>query len=173
MLESCEQLNNQAVSLAARGAYTEAIACLRRAITMQKTNYRLWFNLALTYNESGKINDAINAMEKAFLINSTDEEVIDTLAVFNQIAGKLEKAMQYCSLGLAINDKNPHFWNTKGVVHFNLTDYGKACEAFEHAVTLDPYYYDALFNLCDTYSELGNKAGEKACRDQMAMLKRR
>ena len=42
-----------------------------------------------------------------------------------------------------------------------------ACEAFENAVTINSYYYDALFNLRDTYEELGNKAGYQMCVEQM------
>ena len=57
-----------------------------------------------------------------------------------------------------------------GVVYFNRSDYDLASEAFEHAITIHPYYYDALYNLRDTYAELGNKAGVEMCKEQMKQV---
>ena len=44
MLENSEKLNNQAVHLASKGEYEDAIACLKRAITVENSNY-LYFLL--------------------------------------------------------------------------------------------------------------------------------
>ena len=73
--------------------------------------------------------------------------------------------------GLLHNPDNPRIWNTVGVVYFNESDYISASEAFEHAITLNPYYYDAMFNLRDTYEELGNKAGYEECAERLKNLK--
>ena len=43
--------------------------------------------------------------------------------------------------------------------------------AFEQAVSLYPHYYDALYNLRDTYAELGNKVGQAECARLMAQLR--
>ena len=58
MIESCEKLNNQAINLAASGDFEEAIACLKRAITIEKENYLLWFNLGITYRDAGDLQKA-------------------------------------------------------------------------------------------------------------------
>ena len=49
--------------------------------------------------------------------------------------------------------------------------YEDAAEAFEMALSIYPNYYDALFNLRDTYLELGNKTGAKECTECMKRLK--
>ena len=41
MLETPENLNTQAIELASQGYYKEAVACLNRAITIDKKNYLL------------------------------------------------------------------------------------------------------------------------------------
>jgi len=38
MIENSENLNTQAIELAAKGCFTEAIACFKKAITIDKKN---------------------------------------------------------------------------------------------------------------------------------------
>ncbi len=173
MLESSEKLNNQAIVLAQNGEYKEAIACFKRAISIERQNYLLWFNLGLTYRDAGNLEDARTALEKAEEINPDDELVLETLAALCYSMGDDGEAMYYCMLCLDVNICNSHIWNTLGVVYFNRKDYGNACEAFEQAVSIDPYYYDALFNLHDTYEELGNEAGTAECARRMSEIERR
>ncbi|MBR3549104.1 MAG: tetratricopeptide repeat protein, partial [Treponema sp.] len=81
MRETSETLNNQAIELASKGEYKEAIACFIRAISMERQNYLLWFNLGITYRDAGNLEDAKNAIHKAHLMNPYDEEVIESLAI--------------------------------------------------------------------------------------------
>ena len=67
MLENCEKLNNQAINLASKGNFEEAIACLKRAITIEKENYLLWYNLGITYRDAGDLYNAKVSVEKAFI----------------------------------------------------------------------------------------------------------
>ncbi|WP_407397250.1 tetratricopeptide repeat protein [Treponema sp.] len=171
MLESSEQLNNQGVRLAFKGEYTEAIACLKRAITVEKENYLLWFNLALTYRDAGNFDAAKTSMEYALRLNRSNEEIIEALANLCISMGLHDDAMFYCITGLEVNDMNPHFWNTAGVIHFQIEEYAEAADFFEHAVSLSPHYYDALFNLKDTYEQLGNHAGIEECSRRLESFK--
>ncbi|MCR5724235.1 MAG: tetratricopeptide repeat protein [Treponema sp.] len=170
MRENPELLNSQAIELAASGNYREAIACFKRALEIEKTNYLLWFNLAITYRDSGDLALAKDAMEHAYAIEDEDDEVIEMLALICFNTGATEEALQHCAHGLKLNPTNAHIWNTLGVIYFNQGDYELACEAFEHAITINAYYYDALFNLRDTYEELGNEAGVKMCNKQMSAI---
>lgn len=167
MIENVATLNTQAIELASNGQYIEAIACLKRAIALEKHNHLLWYNLGITYRDAGNLSAAKSALLNAHEIDDEDDEVIETLALvcFNQ--GASEEALTYCLEGIAKNPQNAHLWNTLGVIYFNTNDFPVACEAFENAVTINPYYYDALFNLRDTYEELGNKAGYEMCVKQM------
>ena len=169
MLENCEKLNNQAINLASKGNFEEAIACLKRAITIEKENYLLWYNLGITYRDAGDLYNAKVSVEKAFIMNPEDPEVIETLALLNLNLGFIDETMRCCALALHINPENAHIWNTIGVVNFKHGNYTDASEAFEHALVVNPYYYDALYNLRDTYEELGNKAGYEECCARLKM----
>lgn len=167
MTENVMSLNTQAIELASSGQYAEAIACLKRAISLEKYNHLLWYNLGITYRDAGNLRAAKSALLNAHEINEDDDEVLETLALicFNQ--GQNEEALSYCLEGIANNPENAHLWNTIGVIYFNANDFPMACEAFENAVTINSYYYDALFNLRDTYEELGNRVGYEMCVEQM------
>ncbi|MBQ4379049.1 MAG: tetratricopeptide repeat protein [Treponema sp.] len=170
MTENIASLNTQAIEFAENGQFYEAIACLKRAISIERYNHLLWYNLGVTYRDAGNLTDAKAALLHAHEIEEDDDEIIETLALvcFNQ--GCKEEAMAYCLEGLSKNSQNAHLWNTLGVIYFNTNDFHLACEAFENAVTINSYYYDALFNLRDTYEELGNKAGYRMCVEQMKAI---
>lgn len=170
MQENSKSLNNQAIVFAQNGEYQEAIACLKRAITVEKSNTLLYFNLAITYRDAGDINSAINTMEYAYRLNPEDEEIIECLANLYYATGNNETALNYAISGLEINSMNPHFWNMAGVVYFSVSSFDDAAEFFEHAVFLSPNYYDAIYNLRDTYVELNNKAGVEECSRKLNEL---
>lgn len=170
MLENCEKLNNQAIIYAQKGEYDEAIACFKRALTMQKENYLLWYNLGLTYRDAGDLFNAKKTVEQAHSINPSDEEIIETLSHICFTMGNLDEALFYSTSGLKLNLENPRLWNLTGVINFNKAEYDLAAEAFEHAVTLNPYYQDALFNLRDCYEEVGNTKGVEECKKRLSSL---
>ena len=169
--ENVSQLNSQAIKLAANGEYKEAIACFQKAITLEKNNYRLWYNLGVTYRDTGDLLRAKESLDKAYSIETEDDQVIEMLALIDFNIGLTTEALQFCHEGLENNCNNSRLWNTLGVIYFNLEKYENAAEAFEQAITIDPYYYDALFNLRDTYEETGNKVGYKLCNEQLKAIK--
>ncbi len=171
MKENPDSLNSQAIELASQGAYVEAIACFKRAITMARDSSLLWYNLGITYRDAGMLQLSKDALLTAFKINSEDKDIIETLAHICFLLGEHQEALTFCSQGLEQNMRNAHLWNNSGVIFFTQGDYDSACEAFEHAVTIDPNYYDAIFNLRDTYQQLGNTAAAAECDARLKSIK--
>ena len=171
MTENPENLNTQAIELASHGQYVEAIACFKRALTLVRDNSLLWYNLGITYRDAGMLGLATEALLAAHKLNPEDQDVLETLAHTYFLAGELEEALRFCAQGLELNMRNAHLWNNSGVIFFTQGDYDSACEAFEHAVTIDPNYYDAVFNLRDTYQELGNHSAAAECDARLKTIK--
>ena len=172
MIERADSLNNQAIILASDGAYNEAIACFKRAIVIDKGNYLLWFNLGVTYRDAGNLTDAENSLEMAFRIAPEKEDVGETYATICLMQKKFSKVQQICMETLDFNPINPHLWNLLGVTEFQQENYMEASNFFEQAVSINPYYMDALYNLRDTYSVLQNKKGEAACDARIKELEK-
>ena len=170
MTENSESLNTQAIDLASKGEYTDAIACLVSAIRIDRDNYLLWYNLGVTYRDAGQMDSARNALLTARGMNPHDQDVLDSLALVCYSLGRMEEAFQYSFEALSINNMNAHIWNNLGVFYFAENDYEEAAESFEQAVSLYPHYVDALVNLRDTYEELGNTVGVEECRNKLKTL---
>ncbi len=167
-----EILNNQAILLASQGNFDEAIACLNNAITSESDNFLLWYNLAITYRDKGDYKSSHSAMEQAFRLNPYNEDILEAYSELMIKLKNYDDAIVYCTIGLQENINNTHLWNQIGVIHFNLNDYKGASEAFEHALLINPYYYEALFNLRDTYKELHNKSGYEECCRRLKQIKK-
>lgn len=170
MKENAEILNTQAIQLAFKGDFNEAIACFMRALSIEKSNSLLWYNLGVTYRDLGDSGSAKKALLTAYELNDIDEEILETLALLCFTRDEIDEAFEYCAEGLELNPENAHVWNNIGVLYFTRSEYAQACEAFEKAVTIYPYYYDALYNLHDVYVELGNKAGQQECQSRLSKL---
>lgn len=162
--ETAATLNDQAVRLVHDGDYEDALLCFSRAIEIESGNALLWYNLGLTYRDNDELEKAVEALEKAHSIDETDEDTIRTLAVLCISLGSYEAAKEWCAEGIALDEANADLWNTLGVAFFNEMDYPTASSCFERAVEINPYFFEALGNLRDTYSEMGNKAGEEECQ---------
>ncbi len=171
MTEKPESLNNQAILFAADGAFTEAIACFKRAIVIEKDNYLLWYNLGVTYRDAGELKRAQQALSTAYSIAPENEEVIEAYGTISLALKDTELVRQICNQGLLVNDSNSHFYNLLGVTYFQAEDYKTAADFFEQAVFINPYYQDALYNLKDTYHMLQNKNGEQECQNKLRELK--
>ena len=170
MKENPELLNNQAVQFAQQGSYTEAIACFMRAISIQRNNAGLWYNLGITYRDSGYMKHAKMALSRALQLEPYDETTLEAIAELCFQSNQFEESVGYCMNGLDVNPCNAHLWNTVGASYFNLGEYEDASEAFEQALAINPYYFDALYNLRDTYTELHNKAGAHICQQRLNEL---
>jgi len=173
MIERSDTLNNQAIILASDGAYTEAIACFKRAIIIDKNNSLLWYNLGVTYRDAGELEEAKKALATAFRIAPESMDIEETYATICLMQKDYETTRFICEEGLDYNPLHSHLFNLLGVVEFQSENYDEASEFFEEAVHINPYYLDALYNLKDTYSMLKNKNGEIECDIKIKELKKK
>ena len=170
MLESPEKLNNHAVRLAAAGDYEDAIACLRRAITVGGKSHLLWYNLAQVYRDAGNLGKAREAMECACKMNPSNEEILENLAEICLDQGDLDRSLEVSLVGIENNNKNPHFWNLVGVAQGAKGNLSDAMASLERALFLFPAYTEALCNLGDVYAKVGNMPAARECRQRMKPL---
>ena len=161
MIEQPDKLNNQAILLASDGAYTEAIACFKRAITLDNSNSLLWYNLGVTCRDAGDLKTAKTALAAAYKLSPENDDIEETYATICLMIKDFDTVTAICENGLFRNPMNSHLWNLVGVTNFQSEIYDEAAESFEKAIYINPYYLDALYNLRDTYSVLGNKKGEQ------------
>lgn len=172
MKENPEELNNNGILLSKKGMFLEAISCFKRAITLNQKNYLFWYNLGITYRDSGQLKKAKSALEKSFQLYKKDSSVVEMLAIVCLELEDYDNASNYCYDELQKNSNNYNLWNTVGVIAFKKQDYNFAATCFEMSLSINPYNYDSLYNLKDTYDELGNNSGKLECEQKLKELKR-
>ena len=123
----------------------------------------MWYNLGITYRDCGDIENSRMALLQAYSLNDCDEELLETLALVSFSLRDYDNAFEYCYECLDLNPINARCWNNLGVFFFSRQEYNEASEAFETALSINSTYYDALFNLRDTYYELGDEKAAKKC----------
>lgn len=171
MTERADVLNNQAILLARDGQFTDAIACLRRAIHIDRTNYLVWYNLGITYRDAGDLMEALEALRNAVRISPEKEDVVETISVLCMQLHMMDEAFAYCQDGLDFHPLSERLWNLMGVLQFNSDDLDCAAESFEMAITINPYYLDALYNLFDTYTSQNNTKAADIIQQRIKELK--
>lgn len=170
MKETVEFLNDSAVTLASESNHKEAIASLRKALTLEPHNGTLWLNIALSYRALSRLEDARNALFQALKENLLDVDILDTLGVVLHELGEDRAAEELYQNALEISPGNGRVWNNYGVLFFSQGKFIDACKSFEKAITLIPEFDDALYNLRDTYEQLGKTSAMEKCDE---MLERR
>lgn len=172
MEETPEYLNDSAVALASEGMHEEAIACLRKGLLLDPRNGILWFNLALSYHALGRRDEAREALLKAVKDKPLDADILDTLGVVLHELGEDSASEECYRHALEIAPGNGRIWNNYGVLQFSQERFPEACTSFEKAITLIPDFYDALYNLRDTYEELGRLEDMHKCAAMLQRLDR-
>lgn len=170
MIERPDKLNNEAIILAAKGNYSDAIACFKRAIIIDKKNSLLWYNLGVTYRDDGKLNEAKNALKEAFSIEPENTDITEAYVTTLLNLNLIPEAAKATSFAMSRQGPNANLWNLYGVTLFRSEDYKNAAECFEKAVSINPYYLDALYNLRDCYQEIKNSAGAAECNKRIKEL---
>ncbi|TAH55265.1 MAG: tetratricopeptide repeat protein [Treponema sp.] len=170
MIESPASLNDLAVQLASDGCHDEAIACLQKALLVEPHNPVLWYNLALSYRVLGRQDDARASLINAVREAPEDIDALNTLGVVSHELGDDAGAAECYRTALELEPGNGTVWNNYGVLFFGQSRFDEARSSFEKALSLIPELDDALYNLRDTYEELGMTDEMDKCD---AMLKQR
>ncbi|RYZ08964.1 MAG: response regulator [Myxococcales bacterium] len=101
---------NAGVQAYKAGRLDEAVAHLKRGISIDPLAYRLHFHLGLLYGKRGQVYDAVSELETAVEINSRHFPAVKNLAILYQKAGFRNKAVEMWgrALSLAPDDETKH-----------------------------------------------------------------
>ena len=115
------------------------------------------------------LNKAIQILEEGRAKFPDNSEILLRVSNAYISAGKMEVAMNAFKEGVIKEPKNQFYRYNYGVVLLNLKQYGDAIEQFKAAVSIDPEYASAIYNLAVAYIKWGasirdaaDKKGETA-----------
>ena len=160
-------LNANAVLLSQEGMHKEAVSCFFQGLRLDPKNPSLWYNLAMTYRAMGDLKKAKLALINSLEAAPYDAETLSSLGVVFHEMGEDIQAELCLLIALEIDPCNGEAWNNLGVLLFFHKDYREASRSFETAISFmkAEESKDALINLRDTYSELGETEKEARCAE--------
>ena len=143
-------------------AYQEAIDALQNAIALDADLVDAHYNLGYAHVEQGSYDKAIPHLERAIIIAPNLKRAHYNLARAHRESGNLEAATNAVietlkldanyqpARELANSIKQEHY--NRGVTDLNNECYSEAVTAFQNAITLDPDFTTAHYNLGLTLS---------------------
>jgi len=156
-METAATLNDSGIMLTEANRPSDAIPLFRKALILEPENPLLWLNLGIAQHQSGEFDGAEESFQRCRAIDDELSDAWEALALLNYEQERYEEAEFFYSGALERNASSSRGWNNFGVLYFAEGSYNEARDCFERAVTLDPYYWDALFNLRDVCRELGDE----------------
>lgn len=155
-METAALLNDSAIALTEANRPNEAISLFRKALAMEPGNPLLWLNMGIAQQKSGDYSGAMDSFFHCLSFDSNLSEAWNALGLIHYELERFEEAESFYKKALQKNSRSPKCWNNLGVLYFTIGSYEEARHCFEQAVSLSPHYYDALYNLRDTCTELGD-----------------
>ncbi len=73
------------------------------------------------------------------------------LSVASLRRGNFQQAMKEIEEAEAMNNQDPEVYMIKGLIYFGLKDYPVAANSYLKAISLNPKYSEARYNLCGLY----------------------
>jgi len=154
-------LNFRGIHLTDAGKYAEANVAFTEALGMDSSMSGIFFNRAEAKRLSGDFAGAKSDLAEALQRSPREPDYLNAMGLIAYEDDDFPEALAWYDKALAAKPDFSQAWNDKGVVHFRKSEYGRARECFEKAIGFDPDSTEALYNLVDTYEELGLKS-EKA-----------
>lgn len=154
---TASELNFRGIHLTDAGKYAEAIAAFTEALGKDPSMSGVFFNRAEAKRLSGDFAGAKDDLGEALRLSPEEPDYLHGMGLLAYEDDDFATALAWYDKAIAVKPDFPEAWNDKGVVHFRKAEYGQARECFEKAVGFDPASTEALYNLVDTYDEMGLK----------------
>lgn len=137
-----------------RGQYVEAIRCFERAITIEPTHAKAWYNKGYALSKMERDEDAVKCFEKALSLDSKHYKAWNYRGEAQQNLGLYEEAIESFNQALSLNSTTSWIWSNKGLAFTYLGDNKEALRCYDNALKLDgkdtqTLYYrsNALFHM--------------------------
>lgn len=129
------------------GSAENAVILLKQAVELEPDNASAHCNLALALWRSGEFIEAKHGFEKAASLAKTDPRPLEFLSAMLIKLGDWEEARSALDKACRRAPHDAGILNSMGVVEFRDGDPGLATVFFKQALSHNPRYAPALFNL--------------------------
>ncbi len=134
------------------GNFAKAEELYQEFVEQQPDNVVALANLGVAQFRQGKLTAAQYALEKAIKADPTDAFSLTTLGAVMIEQSRIEDAIGYLERANETKADDPITLNYLGVASSQLGQFGKAEQSLRRAITVNPDYAEAHFNLAVIYA---------------------
>lgn len=126
--------------------WRDSINFYERTLRYSPQSWKLYYNLANKYMDTGRKSEAISFYEKVTKIKPRSAMAYHNLCVAYNVAGRKKDAVWACSTAIALDPHRAATYNNLATLYADLGDQKKAMELYEKAITINPDYALATNN---------------------------
>ncbi len=135
-----------------KGNFAEAENLYQKFVELQPNSVVALANLGVAQFRQGKLTAAQLALEKAIAVDPKDAFSLTTLGAVMIEQSRIEDAIGYLERANESQADDPITLNYLGVASSQLGQFGKAEQSLRRAITVNPEYAEAHFNLAVIYA---------------------
>ena len=154
-----------------QGKYDDAVAVLRRVITLNPDCSEAWSDLAMSYGGLGKYDDAATAFLKSIKLKPTDPQAWYKLGSCYQKQEQYDDAVTAYREAIKLKPDDADAWHDLGLAYGKLNKTDDAVAAFRQAIKLEPDDPEAWYNLGVAYESQDKHGDAFAACEQAVKLK--
>ena len=130
------------------------------------------FDKAQAALSTGALGEATYYAERAMLINPRRTDILAFLTGCWVKRGDQARALDYARQATELEPSNPHWWSHLGSAHFQLRQFPEAKEAYLRAISANPDFAQAYYNLAKAELCLGDNQAAAAHLGQALSLRK-
>lgn len=135
-----------------RGNFSAAEELYQKLVDLKPDSVVALANLGVAQFRQGKLTAAQLALEKAIAADPDDAFSLTTLGAVMIEQNRVEDAINYLERANGAQADDPITLNYLGVASSQLGQFGKAEQSLRRAITVNPQYAEAHFNLAVIYA---------------------
>ena len=143
------------------GHYSQAIADLTWAISLQPQNPKLYILRGEAYSYKGEFDEAMADLAMALQLNPREAWAHNVRGRAWIKRGDRESAITEFGEAIRLDEKCPHFYSERGRLYLAKHELGRALDDFDLAIQLQPRFFKSvIFDLHKVRSQTGEWPGD-------------
>ncbi|MBN1999895.1 tetratricopeptide repeat protein [candidate division KSB1 bacterium] len=158
-----EQLNRQALQLAQKKEYMEAVDLWKKVLDIYSNDPDVYYNLALVYHEMKMFHQSLDCCIRTIAICPVYYRAFNLLGSIYSKMRRFDKAEEYIKTSLRFSVNNLQALVNLGAVFSILKKYSDAVKAFEKAISINPKEARAYLGLGKVYMISNDYENARRC----------
>ncbi len=147
----------QALALARKGQYDEAITEFAKALEANPRDAEAYNSQGSTYTLKGQYDQALADFNKALELNPKYAKAYYNRALAYYYKGRYDEAIADLTKATELQPKDAEAYHNRGLAYDQKRSYDKAISDFNKAIALKPKLADAYFNKAVTCERAGRE----------------